>query len=40
MVRSGELHGKGLLVGGVFYLFYLGLVFGTISGVFGTPESH
>jgi cation:H+ antiporter len=40
MARSGVLHGKNLLVGGVFYLFYLGLVVGTISGVFGPAESH
>jgi cation:H+ antiporter len=40
MARSGVLHGKNLLVGGVFYLVYLGLVVGTISGVFGPAETH
>ena len=30
----------GLLVGGVFYLAYLALVVGTISGVFGASETH
>ncbi len=40
MARSGVLHGKNLLVGGVFYLFYLGLVVGTISGAFGPAETH
>jgi hypothetical protein len=29
------LHGKGLLVGGGFYVVYLGLVIGFITGVFG-----
>ena len=40
MARSGVLHGKRLLVGGVFYLGYLALVVGSVSGVFGTPETH
>jgi cation:H+ antiporter len=40
MARSGVLHGKGLLIGGLFYLVYLGLVIGTISGAFGTPDTH
>ena len=40
MARSGVLRGKNLLVGGVFYLVYLGLVVGTISGVFGPAETH
>ena len=35
MARSGVLHGRNLLVGGVFYLAYLGLVVGTISGAVG-----
>ena len=30
----GVLHGKGLLVGGLFYLGYLALVIGVIGGVF------
>ncbi len=30
MVRSGRLRGRGLLVGGVFYLIYLGLVAGVV----------
>jgi cation:H+ antiporter len=32
MARRGVLHGKGLLIGGLFYLVYLALVLGTISG--------
>ena len=40
MARSGVLRGKNLLVGGVFYLVYLGLVVGTISGAFGPAETH
>jgi cation:H+ antiporter len=40
MARSGVLHGKGLLIGGLFYLAYLGLVIGTISGTFGPAETH
>ena len=34
MARRGVLHGKGLLVGGLFYLGYLALVIGVIGGVF------
>ena len=34
MARRGVLHGKGLLVGGLFYLVYVGLVLGIIGGVF------
>jgi cation:H+ antiporter len=33
MVRSGRLRGRGLLVGGVFYLGYLALVVAAIMGV-------
>jgi len=32
MVRRGMLHGRGLLVGGLFYLVYLALVLAVISG--------
>ena len=35
MARRGILRGRGLLIGGVFYLGYLALVIGTISGAFG-----
>jgi len=35
MARRGVLHGKNLLVGGVFYVAYLGLVIGVVSGVLG-----
>jgi len=35
MARSGRLRGRGLLVGGLFYLVYLGLVIGVVSGAFG-----
>jgi cation:H+ antiporter len=35
MARSGVLRGRRLLVGGVFYLVYLGLVAAVIGGVFG-----
>jgi cation:H+ antiporter len=35
MARSGRLNGRGLLVGGIFYLVYLGLVIGVVSGVVG-----
>jgi len=35
MARSGRLRGRGLLVGGLFYLVYLGLVVGVASGAFG-----
>jgi cation:H+ antiporter len=34
MARQGSLHGKGLLVGGLFYLAYLALVLGVIGGLF------
>ena len=34
MARSGVLHGRRLLVGGVFYLIYLVLVGLVIGGVF------
>jgi cation:H+ antiporter len=33
MARQGRLHGKGLLVGGLFYLAYLALVLGVIGGL-------
>jgi len=32
MARSGRLRGRGLLVGGVFYLGYLALVVGGVAG--------
>jgi cation:H+ antiporter len=35
MVRSGRLRGRGLLIGGGFYLVYLGVVLGVITGVLG-----
>jgi len=35
MVRRGTLRGRGLLVGGVCYLLYLGLVVGVVTGAFG-----
>ena len=35
MARRGVLHGKLLLIGGVFYLGYLALVVGVVSGVLG-----
>jgi uncharacterized membrane protein YkgB len=35
MARRGTLRGRGLLVGGLFYLAYLALVIGVISGVIG-----
>jgi len=34
MARTGELRGRRLLVGGVFYLVYLGLVIGQLTGVY------
>ncbi len=34
MARQGTLHGKGLLIGGLFYLAYLALVLGVIGGLF------
>jgi cation:H+ antiporter len=41
MARRGVLHGKGLLIGGLFYLAYLGLVIAVISGgLGGTPAGH
>ncbi len=40
MARTGVLHGKNLLVGGLFYLAYLALVIGTVSGAFGATETH
>ncbi len=39
MARRGVLHGKNLLVGGVFYLAYLGLVAAVVSGVIGGPAT-
>ncbi len=39
MARRGVLHGKNLLVGGVFYLAYLGLVAGVVSGAIGGPAT-
>jgi len=35
MARRGVLRGRNLLVGGLFYLAYLGLVAGVVSGAFG-----
>jgi cation:H+ antiporter len=35
MARRGILRGRGLLVGGLFYLAYLALVFGVVNGAFG-----
>jgi cation:H+ antiporter len=35
MARRGVLRGRSLLVGGVFYLAYLALVIGVVSGAFG-----
>jgi cation:H+ antiporter len=35
MARRGVLHGKGLLIGGLFYVAYLALVIGVVSGVLG-----
>jgi cation:H+ antiporter len=35
MARSGKLRGRGLLVGGVFYVVYLALVVAVIAGVIG-----
>jgi cation:H+ antiporter len=34
MWRMGRLHGRGLLVGGGFYLVYLGLVGGAVAGLY------
>jgi len=33
MARSGRLQGRRLLIGGVFYLVYLGLVVGRLAGI-------
>jgi cation:H+ antiporter len=35
MARSGQLRGRGLLIGGVFYLAYLSLVIAAITGIVG-----
>src|SRR3954470_4008716 len=35
MARAGRLRGRGLLVGGAFYLLYLGVVVAAISGLLG-----
>ena len=35
MARRGALLGRSLLVGGLFYLAYLGLVIGVVSGGVG-----
>jgi cation:H+ antiporter len=35
MARRGQLRGRGLLIGGVFYLAYLSLVITVISGILG-----
>jgi cation:H+ antiporter len=35
MVRRRRLTGRGLLVGGVFYLFYVGVVVASLGGAFG-----
>ena len=35
MARRGVLRGRGLLVGGLFYLAYLALVIGVVSGMVG-----
>ncbi len=35
MARAGRLRGRGLLVGGAFYLAYLGLVAAAVTGAFG-----
>ena len=35
MARRGVLRGRGLLVGGIFYLAYLALVIGVVSGALG-----
>jgi hypothetical protein len=32
MARNGRLRGRGLLIGGLFYVVYLGLVIGVIIG--------
>jgi cation:H+ antiporter len=42
MARRGALHGKNLLVGGLFYLAYLALIVGVITGAIGggAPATH
>ena len=35
MVRRQRLTGRGLLVGGVFYVVYVGLVVAALGGTFG-----
>jgi hypothetical protein len=35
MARRGVLRGRGLLIGGLFYVAYLAIVIGVISGVAG-----
>ena len=41
MARRGYLRGRSLLVGGAFYLVYLGLVIGVVTGeVGGAPATH
>ena len=35
MARAGRLRGRGLLIGGLFYLLYLGLVVAAVSGLLG-----
>jgi cation:H+ antiporter len=35
MARTGRLRGRGLLVGGIFYVVYLALVVAVIGGAFG-----
>jgi hypothetical protein len=35
MARRGRLRGRGLLVGGLFYLGYLAFVIGVVTGAFG-----
>jgi hypothetical protein len=32
MARSGRLRGRGLLIGGAFYLLYLGFVITVVAG--------
>jgi cation:H+ antiporter len=39
MIRRGRLRGRGLLVGGVFYLAYLALVVAGVTGLIGGVES-
>ena len=42
MARRGVLRGRNLLVGGVFYLAYLALVVGVLTGAIGggVPATH